>query len=316
MSVTSLEEARLLEGEYRAAGSDLLARRRYRVASGPVVDLSRISGLDELKWKGKTLTLGSMVRLATIASEEKVIANYPGLAMAAGSLATPQIRNMATLGGSLLQRTRCSYFRHPDASCYKKGGEGCPAREGEHRFGVCFEKGQCVYPHPSTLAMVLMAYEAVVEIHQQDSRSLEELLGDGCAPNRENALGDNDIVTHVILKGAWKDEYVSYFRATARARAEWPLVEVIARFTTDAKGVVKKARLALGGVATVPFRIPQVEEALVGREASEENFREVSRLASEGARPLPGTAYKVPLLEDTVFETLQRAHQRIWGGEG
>lgn len=314
----TLEEAQAAQGEYRAGGSDLLARRRYRCAEGPMVDLSHTPGLDEMTWKGKKkrLTIGAMVRLVQIASDEKIVAAYPGLAMAAGSLATPQIRNVATLGGSLLQRTRCSYFRHPDASCYKKGGTGCPARAGEHRFGVCFEKGECAYPHPSTLAMVLMAYEASVEIHNGKPRSVEELLGDGCAPTREHALEEGKILTHVSLDSPWKEEFVSYYRATSRARAEWPLVEVIARFIVDAKGIIKKARLALGGVATVPFRVSGVEDALVGREACEAIFYQISRLASEGAQPLPGTVYKVALLQDTVFETLMRAHQRIWGGEG
>lgn len=314
--VTSLEQALEHQGEYRAGGSDVQARRRYRVSSGPVVDISRVPDLDMISWKGDRVTLGAHLKLARLAGDEKLIEKYPGFAMAAGSLATPQIRNVASLGGSLLQRTRCPYYRHPDTSCHKKGGDGCPAREGDHRYGVCFDRGPCVHPHPSTLGMVLLAYEAKVFLHGQDEgRTMEMLYGDGSDPTRDHLLEPRELLTSVVLDSCWPGEHASYFRAISRARAEWPLVEVLVRLQIE-DNEIRQARVALGGVANVPFRAEAVEEALVGKKAGEETFSAASKLASQGAEPLPGTTYKVELTENAVLETLNRAHQRIWGGEG
>lgn len=314
---TSLDEAAQGQGEFRYGGTDVQARRRYRVSSGPIVDLSRVPELDKIRWSKTKVTLGAGVTLASIADDPKVREHYPGVAMAAGSLATPQIRSMASLAGSLLQKTRCPYFRHPDSLCFKKGGDDCPARRGEHRFGVCFDRGPCVHPHPSTLGMALLAYDARLRIHgSRQSRPLDQLYGDGSDPTRDHLLETNEIVTAVILDSHWPEEHAAYFRAISRARAEWPLVEALVRFTLDPQEVIEKAAVAVGGVANVPLRLVEVEQTLVGQPATTESFQAAAALATGQAQPLPQTAYKVPLLEATLLETMQRAKDRIWGGEG
>ncbi len=313
---TSLEQAQEWEGEYRLGGTDVQARRRYRVSKGPIVDLSRIPKLDQIRWSKTKVTVGAGVKLAQIAADPKIRDHYPGFCLAAGSLATPQVRTMASLAGSLLQRTRCPYFRHPETSCYKKGGDQCPARQGEHRFGVCFDLGPCVHPHPSTLAMVLLAYEARVKIHgSRKSRPVEELYGDGSDPSRDHHLEKGEILTAVILDAFWPDEHAAYFRAISRARAEWPLVEAAVRFTLQ-DTVIEKAAVTLGGVAPIPLRMTQVEQALVGQPATPETFEAASKLAIEDASPLPQTNYKLTLIEATLRETMRRAKERIWQGEG
>ena len=142
-----MEQALQAEGEYRAGGTDLQARRRLGLSRGAIVDIRFLEGQEEISWGVEdALSLGTLVTLHQIATDPKVRQLYPGLAQSAGGLATPQIRHMATLGGALLQHTRCPYYRQPAFRCLKKGGEGCPARDGHIPNGVVFDLGPCVYP--------------------------------------------------------------------------------------------------------------------------------------------------------------------------
>ena len=146
--------------EFRAAGTDLSERRRSGVSGGPLVDIvptAETTGI-AINETG-ALRIGASTTIAAIAASARIAA-YPGFAAAASGLATPQIRQLATLGGNLAQRSRCWYYRNPHFSCLKKGGAGCPAREGNHLYGVAFDLGPCVAPHPSTMATALLAYDA------------------------------------------------------------------------------------------------------------------------------------------------------------
>ena len=164
--------------EFRAGGTDLSERRRSGVSSGAIVDIDSAmapSGVQAAPGGG--LRIGALTSVAALASDPDVARDYPGLAAAAAGLATPQIRRVATLGGNLAQRNRCWYFRNPDIACLKKGGEGCPAREGNGLYSVVFDTGPCVAPHPSTLATALVAYDAVVETNRRGDLSIGEALG-------------------------------------------------------------------------------------------------------------------------------------------
>lgn len=309
------------EAEFRAGGTDLNARRRAHVSMGDVVDVHRLPGLDDIEPQENGQTkLGALVTLDTAANDEHLITHYPAVAMSCGALATPQIRIMGTLGGVLLQRTRCWYFRHEAFDCYKKGGDSCPARDGDHRFGVVFDQSPCVFPHPSTVGMVLMAYEAKVEVQGADgtrSMSMATLYGDGRDGTRDHMLASGELLTHIVLPPPLAAERASYFRAISRARAEWALVEACVRLVVDeASNKITAAFVAVGGVAPVPRRLPQVEAALVDKAATAVTFANAAQLAADGAKPLPQTGYKVPLLVGTVQETIQRAYDRVWGGEG
>ncbi|MCB9638510.1 MAG: FAD binding domain-containing protein [Myxococcales bacterium] len=311
------DELQQAQGEIRAGGTDIQARRRIGISQGPVVDISRLPDLNKIAWDDQqAATVGAHVTIDAISRDKEMIDKYPGLAMAAGALATPQIRVMASMGGALLQRTRCNYFRNADFSCFKKGGDHCPAREGDHRYGVFFDLGPCVFPHPSTLGMVLMAYEATVSIHGQDKRKIDAIYGDGSDPSRDHTLQPNELLTHIHLPAPLPEERASYFRSIGRARAEWPLVEAVVRLQLDDKETIRAAFVAVGGVANVPLRLPHVEKALLDKPATTETFEEAARKAPEGASPLPMTHYKHQLLYGTVLETLQRAYNRVWGGEG
>lgn len=312
----SIEVARAHQGELRAGGTDVQDRRRQGIATGPIVDISRITELQQIGWRSDGgVDLGALVPLAEIAEEPHVIEQYPGLAMACGALATPQIRTMATLGGSLLQRTRCWYYRNPAFDCFKKGGLSCPARAGDHRYGVVFDLGPCAFPHPSTPGLVLLAYEAEFSLAGGERRPIAAIYGDGSDPQHDHTLAAGEVLAQVHLPPPLDDERTSYFRAISRARAEWPLVEAVVRLKIVA-GRISFARVAVGGVANIPLRLPHVEAALLEQPADAETFTAAAQLATSDAQPLPMTGYKLKLLQGTVYETLQRAYQRVWGGEG
>ena len=166
------------QAEYRAAGTDLSERRRSGVSSGPIADIVPTREMTEITWMPSGgVQIGASVSIATIAADARIQAAYPGVVATAFGLATPQIRQLATLGGNLAQRSRCWYFRNPDIDCLKKGGSACPARSGNHLYSVAFDLGPCVAPHPSSMATVLHAYDATVTTNYRHGLSIETLIG-------------------------------------------------------------------------------------------------------------------------------------------
>lgn len=300
--------------EVRAGGTDLGERRRSGVSRGPVADLGRRPELSTVDWARTDggATIGALVTIAELAADARIGAGYPGLAAAAEALATPQIRRVATVGGNLLQRNRCWYFRHPATSCLKKGGTDCPARPGNHRYGVLFDLGPCVAPHPSTLGAALLAYGATVATDRRAALPVAEVFGDGSDGTRDHRLDTDEMLTRVTLPPPVPGEYAAYFRATSRAYAEWPLVEAVVRLRIDhgeggESATVAWAGVAVGAVAPVPLRLPSVEAALVGQPVTAAAFAAAATHALEGANPLPMTGYKAALLVGTVTEALERA---------
>jgi xanthine dehydrogenase YagS FAD-binding subunit len=298
--------------QFRAGGTDLGERRRSGVSRGPVLDIGRRPELSTVEWlpDGGGATIGALVSIAAIASDPLLGAAYPGLAAAAAGLATPQIRRVGTVGGNLLQRNRCWYYRHPATSCLKKGGGDCPARTGNHRYGVLFDLGPCVAPHPSTLGAALLAYGATVDTERRTALSMVDLFGDGSTGTHDHLLPPDELLTRITMPRPAPDERAAYFRVTSRAYAEWPLAEVVARLGSNSGaggGTISWAAIAVGGVAPVPLRLPRVEAALAGRPATAETFAEAGALAAEGANPLPMTGYKAPMLTGAVTEALERA---------
>lgn len=304
-----VEQARAACAEYRAGGTDLQQRLRSGVSSGPVVDLHGLSELEGIAWdqQGRA-RIGALTSVAVLAGDAMLLAAYPALARSAAALATPQIRSMATLGGNLLQRSRCWYFRNAAIPCFKKGGEDCPARTGNHLLGACFDLGGCVAPHPSTLGMALLAYEAHFETADGSVRPLAALYGDGSDARHDHQLEERQLLTAVLMPVPVAGERAAYCSAISRAAAEWPLAEAVVRLTTSA-GNIAFARVAVGGVAPVPLRREQVEQAMVGRPANHDTLRSAAVHAADGAMPLPMTRYKPGLLRATVLEALEYALQ-------
>jgi len=306
---TTPEQAIQAEGELRAGGTDVQERRRSGIASGPVVDIRRLPGYDAIAWNDDgAASIGALVTIDAVATDAQIRRHYAGLAQAAAGLATPQIRWMSTMGGALLQRTRCAYYRHPAFTCFKSGGEGCPARTGHNPNGVVFDLGPCVYPHPATLGMALLAYEAQVDVYERGTRPITALYGDGSDPTRDHLLDADELLTHIRLPPPVAGEQAAYFRSISRAEAEWPIVEALVRFVVE-DGTITMARVGVGGVATIPLRLSSVEAALEQQPATPETLENAAAAAADGVNPLPQTRHKVTFLTNTVLETLERALQ-------
>lgn len=313
----SVDEALAAPGTFRAGATDLQERRQHHLSEGPVVDLRDVPGLDAIEEVGETLRIGARVPIAALAEHPRVREAWPGVAQAAGGLATPQIRSRATVGGNLLQAVRCWYYRSPRFHCLKKGGSTCLAREGDHLYHACFDQGACAAPHPSTLGVAFLAHDADVLVRGADDRSMADLLGDGRDPRRNHSLPDGALLTHVVLSVASGGRFGAYARTIARARSEWPLVEAVVALDVgegpggDPRGwpgaTIRGARVAIGGVANVPLRLPRVEAALAGQPVTDAVLEAAAALATHGAAPLPMTAYKVDLLAPTLIDAFERA---------
>jgi xanthine dehydrogenase YagS FAD-binding subunit len=292
--------------EFRAAGTDLSERRRSGVSSGPLMDIVPASDITGMHWGADgTLRIGAYVTIAAIAAEKDIAAAYPGIVAAAQGLATPQIRQLATLGGNLAQRSRCWYFRNPHIACLKKGGTECPARDGNHLYGVAFDLGPCVAPHPSTMAAALSAYDATIITYTRSGLSISDILGDGSNGAADNALLPGEMIRGIELPAPRQNERALYKRAISRSHAEWPLVEVCARAVVK-DGTFQYVRLTAGGIAPVPLRLRAAEEALQGKPANALNIAVAVKLATSGAKPLPMTGYKVDLLAGVVQDLLEK----------
>lgn len=300
------------EGTLRAGGTDLQERRHSGIASGPLVDLRDVGDLDTIELQDDgSLRIGARVTAQQLAADEQVQRGWPGVAAAAGGLATPAIRSRATVGGNLVQQVRCWYYRGPDTVCLKKGGVACLARQGDHLFHSCFDRGPCVAPHPSTLAAAFLAFDATVEVAADGAEprtlTMPELTGDGTDPTRCHTLVDGELITHVTLPPAVDGEHSAYFRATSRSRAEWPLVEVVVRLAMGDEGKVVSSRVVLGGVANTPLDRPECAVQLDHRPPQPDNLARAAEIAARGATPLPMTRYKVRIVPGAVLEALERA---------
>jgi xanthine dehydrogenase YagS FAD-binding subunit len=289
--------------EYLAGGTDVLSRRPIGRSTGPYTavrpDLRGVSALP-----GGGVRIGAMTTVAELAADP-LLRPYPALTATAGALATPQIRTVATLGGNLLQRNRCWYYRNPHFSCLQTGGSGCPARAGAHLYSSVVDLSPCVAPHPSTVAVALLVQDAVVEVAGRGRMPVADLYD--ADPTRDHVLAPSDLLLAVELPAGTHGERAAYHRATARSRAEWPLVEAVARLVptpadpATAPAGVGRVAVAVGGVARTPLRLTEVERAIADGASPADAAATVTRRCA----PLAQTGYKVGLLRDTVRHVLE-----------
>ncbi|MCC8950107.1 MULTISPECIES: FAD binding domain-containing protein [Bradyrhizobium] len=292
--------------EFRAAGTDLSERRRSGLSCGSIIDLAASPDTIGVAWNADgSARIGALTTIAAIASDPRLAEAYPGIAVAAQGLATPQIRHMATLGGNLAQRSRCWYFRNPQIACLKKGGPDCPARSGNHLYHVAFDLGPCVAPHPSTMAMALLAYDAKVTTDRRSGLSISELLGDGSNGAADNLLAPGERIERIELPVPLAGERALYKRAISRTHAEWPLVEICVRAVISG-GAFQQVHIAAGGIAPVPLRLAASAAALQGKQINAATIAQATELAISGARPLPMTGYKLELLTGLVRDVVER----------
>jgi xanthine dehydrogenase YagS FAD-binding subunit len=304
--IQNTEEVALAPGEIRAGGTDLQERLRSRITRSSIVDISRLPGLETIDHEAEGTTLGALTKVADIGRSEHIISNYPALAFPAQLLATPQIREMATLGGVLCQRNRCWYYRNPHFDCYKKGGDHCPARVGNYELGTCVDSGPCIAPHPSSIGLALLTYDAEVEVTGRGRITIADLYGDGSDPTHDHTLQPGEMIMHVYLPAPASGERAGYHRQMSRALAEWPLVEVVVRLLLDGD-TIREARVAVNGLANRPVRLPAAEKSLAGKKTTEEAFDAAAEAAIAGLVPLPMTAYKVGMIRAGIVAALTTA---------
>jgi len=292
----------------KAGGIDLLDHLKEHLIEPPrVVDLKSVRGLNTIAAEPDgSLRIGPLATLAQIAAHAAVRKAHAALAQACGEAASPQIRNVATLGGNVLQRPRCWYYRLESYKCLKKGGDVCYAVGGENRYHVIFGGGPSYAPHPSNAAVALVALGATFVLEgAKGSRSVpagEFFTPASQDPERENQLGPDEILTEIRVPAAAGARSL-YEEVRERAAFDWPLVSLAATLTLEA-GSVKEARLVLGAVAPIPWRVPKAEQALVGKALDEASASAAARAATIGAAPLSDNGYKVGLVQTLVRRTL------------
>lgn len=309
----TLRQLSRAEGELRAGGTDLMDRRLRGVSSGPVVDLRDLPDRDRVvALPDGGLSVGSGLTIQQLADHPDVLAAHPGLAQAAAELATPQIRARATVGGNLTQRVRCWYYRNPSFSCAKTGGGACLARTGNHSRHASHDAGgPCIAPHPSTLAVALIAYGGSVTVRGKDGVELvltvQELLGDGRDPTRDHTLSPGSYLASIELPPPNPLEGGAYVRAAGRARAEWPLVEAVARVRLAMDGTIEDAQVVLGAVTNRPLLVGEVPSLLIGQQRTPALFQEAGKRAVPELPELPESGWKADLIAPVVHDVLTAA---------
>jgi xanthine dehydrogenase YagS FAD-binding subunit len=306
---TTTAEARELVAEkpgsvLKAGGIDVLDHLKEHLVEPPrVVDIKRIPGLGAIAVEADgSLKIGALATLAKVAADAGVKKTHPALARACGEAASPQIRNVATIGGNVLQRPRCWYYRLEQYKCVKKGGDLCFAVAGENRYHVLFGGGPAYPPHPSNAAVPLVAYGATFVLDgpkgPRTVPAAEFFVLPEKDPTRENVLQPGEILTEIRVPAAagWKS---AYYEVRERAAFDWPLVAAAIGVKTEG-GVVRDARVVLGQVATIPWRAAAAEKALVGKRLDAAAAAAAGKAAVEGAVPMSGNGYKVELVTTLV----------------
>jgi xanthine dehydrogenase YagS FAD-binding subunit len=297
-------------GAFLAGGTNLVDLLKLGVAKPDLlVDVRRLTSalIEELPDGG--MLVGAAVPNSELAADPVVRRRYPVLSQAVLAGASGQIRNLATTGGNLLQRTRCAYFQDVTTPCNKREPRsGCAALDGYQReLAILGASPACVATHPSDMAVALSALDAVVLTRGPAGARRIPVTGlhrlPGTEPERDTVLGHGELVTAVELPPLPFGAVSRYRKVRDRASYAFALVSVAAALDAS-NGVVRDVRIALGGVAHKPWRATRAEELLRGATASETNFRYAAEAELEAAEPLPGNAFKVPLARAAIIRTL------------
>jgi xanthine dehydrogenase YagS FAD-binding subunit len=257
------------------------------------------------------LRVGPLVTLSKLSEDANVRARFTALADAAGHAATPQIRNMATLGGNLLQRPRCWYFRNNAFPCRKKGGETCYAQEGENQYHAIFNNGLCAIVHPSATACALIALGATIELSgAKDKRTVkaeEFFILPSVDLHRENSLRDDELLTEVTVPAMPTGARSAYIKLGEKESFDWPIAEVAVVIERDAAGTCTAARVVLGAASPVPHRAAEAETQLVGKQIDVSVARAAAIAALKKATPLSLNGYKLAVFEAIIERAILAA---------
>lgn len=311
--VTSVESAIAAAssgGRLIAGGTTLIDLMRDEVEQPQqLVDINALP-LSEIRIDGYDLVIGALARMADVAAHPNVQRLHPLIAESLIEGASPQLRNMASIGGNLLQRVRCPYFRMLDASCNKRSpGSGCAALNGLNAgHAILGTSDHCVATHPSDVAVALVALDATMRVRGPKGERtflVEELFRlPGDTPHLEHTLLPGELIIEVRVPPAPDSRRARYLKVRDRASYEFALVSAAAALDV-ADGVIRSARLAVGGVGTRPWRMRAVEAALIGKVPDRQVFQVAAQSALDRARPLSGNHYKLELLPRTIVRAFE-----------
>ncbi len=279
-----------------------------------LVDISRLPLSVVRSAPGGGVSIGALARNADTANHPLIRQNYPMLTQAILAGASPQIRNMATNGGNLMQRTRCPYFYDLATPCNKRAaGTGCSAKDGLNYNSAIFGwSDACVAVHPSDMCVALAALDAVVKVHGANGKERSIKFTDfhrlpGSTPEKDNMLAHGELITSIDLPKSPFADKSYYLKVRERSSYAFALVSVAAALDVQSNGTIRAGRIALGGVAHKPWRAEDSEKYLVGKKAGEAAFREAAKIAVSPAKPLSENGYKVKLAERSIFRALTDA---------
>lgn len=297
-----------------AGGQDLLTEMKEHLAEPELlVNLKGIAGLDQIETDaGGGLTIGALATIATLEEHADVRERFAVLHEAAHSIASPQIRSFGTVGGNLCQRPRCWYYRNEHAKCIKKGGSECFSHDGLNKYNAILGGGPSYIVHPSDLAPALVVLEAEVRVRGPAGERTIPIERFFTLPSegsvlKENVLADDEILLSVRVPAPADSTRIprsTYLKFKERGSFDFALVSVAAVIGVEA-GKVTRARLALGGVAPIPWRSPDAEKALVGKAMDASAWKAAGEAAMLEADPLKHNAYKVPLAKGLIHRALQ-----------
>jgi len=285
-----------------------------------VMDPKELVDINQLPMRGISLDnaglrIGALERMAYVGERPEIVEHFPVISQALLKSASAQLRNMASIGGNLMQRTRCGYFRDVMMPCNKRvPGSGCPAFAGENRMHAILGVGDaCCATHPSDLAVALVALDATINLQgPQGTRSVkldDFYLLPKDTPDREHAIEPGELITEVTVPNASWYRRSAYLKIRDRESYEFALCSAAIALDLDGSKI-RDARIAAGGVGTKPWRLPDVAEALIGKQVGQGTFERAVELAANDARPLSQNAFKVTLLKRTLI----RALMQVGGG--
>jgi xanthine dehydrogenase YagS FAD-binding subunit len=294
-----------------AGGTDLIDLLKSGVSEATlVVDLRGIPGLAGVVPEKGGLRIGAMTRVVDLAVDAAVARDYPGLKQAAQSLATPQLRNVGTVGGNLCQRPRCWYFRDPQVVCRKKGGFNCFANQGRNKYHCIFGGSGCFIVYPSDLAPMLIALGATASIATAKGERTVPLESFYAGPEvdvtRENVLRKGEFLKSVFVPAPKTGLKTAYVKLEERTTWDFALVSAAAAAVVK-DGTLAEVSVVMGGVAPVPWRLKKAEDALKGKKPSEAVIREAADAALKDASPLKENGYKTDLVYAALKEAVTKA---------
>jgi len=254
------------------------------------------------------LRIGAAVKIADLAENAPARKMYPALITAAEDVGTPQIRNVGTVGGNIMQRPRCWYFRSEEFNCLKKGGSRCFAVEGENQYHAIFGDGPCHIVHPSSLAVPVIAYGGRLRVAGPNGAREIDAGQFFQMPNQnlygETVLQPNEIITHVLLPAPGQRS--ATYEVRFKQSHDWPLAAASVNLVMSG-ATVKSARVVMGAVAPIPWRAPAAERVLAGKTVTEAIAIEAANAALAGARPMTGNAYKIQIAKTAVKRAIMAA---------